>query len=126
MGVSLLVAAPPLNLHKVLNFLDSLSEDWRHVGPLLSIPGAVMNRVASEGANNVQRLRSLIHYWLQNDPLASWRRLISYLDKYYNVEDFHKVTDTIRCNAEGQPGQQQYFWSPKLSYTVHEWADMTI
>ncbi len=123
MGVSLFVAAPPLSLHKVLNFLDSLSQRWRHVGQLLSIPDALVKHVESEWANNVQRLRSLIHYWLQNDPLASWRRLISHLDVYYNIAKW--PTPYVVMLKANQVSNNIFGPSTKLSYTVHEWADMT-
>ena len=52
------------------------------VGDMLIIPYTKLAAIKGEFPTEKERLRAVVMYWLLRDPLASWRRLISQLDRY--------------------------------------------
>ena len=87
-----------------MSSLESLAHKWKNLGTMLLIPTLTLNNIQSEYSNDAERLRAAVRYWLLQDPLASWKRLIYELD-LWDDEDAHKVADTIRIYAEKLPGQ---------------------
>ena len=99
------VAAPPLSVDKVMSALQGLAEKWEKVGTNLSIPKTTLRAIKTENTEDVDRLRTIIIYWLHRDPEASWRKLIHRLDYYSKDEYFQQTADTIRNYAEKLSGQ---------------------
>ncbi len=102
MGVSLIVAAPPLCVDAVVKALKRVAHLWRDVGLYLNVPREVRDRI--ECSNDEECLRHVICYWLPRDPYASWRMLIYTLDMFDN-DDVFAVRNAILGYAEVK-GQQ--------------------
>ena len=82
--------------------LEGVAHKWREVGRRLRIPDATLSYI---GGDDMQKLRSVVHYWVLKDPLASWRRLIKNL--YWSRDnDLIRVADNLRSNAEKLTGKQ--------------------
>ena len=73
------------------------------MGDQLEVPDAVMDLIASECISDSECLRKALRYWIQRDPLASWRRLISRLD--WSDGDIRRVAHDVRSLAEELTGQ---------------------
>ena len=54
---------------------------------------------------SVKQKEEAISYWINNDPLASWRRLITCLDWIRQTQ----LADSIRPNAEPFTGNHQFY-----------------
>ena len=84
--------------------LGGVAGRWRDVGAELCVPRAVLDLIASECTSDSECLRKALRYWIQRDPLASWRRLIHRLD--WSVDDdVRRVADDVRSLAEELTGQ---------------------
>ena len=72
-------------------------------GPLadrLYIPQSKQDEIRRNFPDEMEQKRQAISYWINTDPLASWRRLITALDWMRET----KVADSIRSNAEPLTG----------------------
>ena len=77
---------------------------WRRVGAGLYVPDAVLDLIASECTSDSECLRKALRYWIQRDPLASWRQLLWRLD-WSGKADLVRVADDVRSLAEELTGQ---------------------
>ena len=84
--------------------LGEVAGRWRRVGAELHVPMAVMDLIASECTSDSECLRKALRYWIQRDPLASWRQLISNLD-WSEDADVRRVAGGVRSLAEELSGQ---------------------
>ena len=86
------------NIVAVLNTLP-----WKDVGSkkCLNVPESKLNAIKDECDTDEERLVAIVRYWLQNDPYASWRKLIRRLDNW----DRSDIADRIRKYAEKLTGQ---------------------
>ena len=66
----------------------------------LYIPQSIEEKIRQRFPNEMEQRKQLIYYWINTDPLASWRRLIRALDK---IRQSH-LADYIRPNAEPLTG----------------------
>ena len=66
----------------------------------LSIPPSKQAEIRRNSPDEMEQKRQAISWWINTDPLASWRRLITALD---DMEET-KVADSIRSNAEPLTG----------------------
>ena len=86
----------------------------------LSIPRSKQDEIRHNFPDEMEQKRQAISYWINSDPLASWRRLITALDGMRET----KVADSIRSNAEPLTGiVTMYYYNCMFSctttYTVH-------
>ena len=95
------VAGSPLSVDRAMAVLEGVAGRWRRVGTRLRVPDAVLDLIASECTSDSECLRKALRYWIQRDPLASWRQLISRLD----WSDLVRVADGVRSLAEELTGQ---------------------
>ena len=104
--VFMCAAGVPLTPSNVMRALRELEEGkwWkdRGLGRWLSIPKSKMNEIKQNFPNTIDQKKQCIYYWMQKDPLATWRRLINAL--YWMGET--KLADSIRSNAEPLTGIQ--------------------
>ena len=86
--------------------LGGVTGRWREVGAWLRVPDAVLGLIASECTSDSECLRKALRYWIQRDPLASWRQLTYCLDLSINISaDLNRVADDVRHLAEELTGQ---------------------
>ena len=98
-------AGVPLTPSNVMRALRELEEGkWKRLGlgDLLSIPQSKMDEIKQNFPNTIDQKKQCIYYWMQKDPVATWRRLINAL--YWTGET--KLADSIRSNAESLTGIQ--------------------
>ena len=98
------VAGSPLSVDRAMAVLGGVAGMWRRVATWLHFPVAVMDLIASECTSDSECLRKALRYWIQRDPLASWRRLIVQLDNS-GVADLIRVADDVRSLVEELTGQ---------------------
>ena len=98
------VAGSPLSVDRAMAMLGGVAGRWRRVGAELRVPDAVLDLIASECTSDSECLRKALRYWIQRDPLASWRQLIARLDWSLDV-DLVRVADGVRSLAEELTGQ---------------------
>lgn len=92
-------ALTPLNVVKMLKAM----EKWWGEGSLteqLFIPKSKLSEIKAKFPDEMDRKREAVSYWMENDPLASWRRLIRALDRIKEAD----LADTLRCNIEPLSG----------------------
>ena len=107
------VAGSPLSVDRAMAVLGGVAGRWRRVGARLYVPKAVMDLIASECTSDSECLRKALRYWIQRDPLASWRRLIWMLDwsdaadirRVADDAEIRRVADDVRSLAEELTGQ---------------------
>ena len=99
-------AGVPLTPSNVMRALRELREGkWWNVGGLgvwLYIPQSKTTEIKQNFPNTIDQKKQFIYYWMQKDPLATWRRLIHAL---YEMRET-KLADSIRSNAEPLTGIQ--------------------
>ena len=106
--VFMCAAGVPLTPSNVMRALRELEEGkwWRgRLGAWLDIPHSKMTEIKQNFPNTIDQIKQVIYYWMQKDPLATWRRLINAL--YWMGEI--KLADSIRSNAEPLTGIQYNF-----------------
>ena len=104
--VFMCAAGVPLTPSNVMRALREL-EEWKSreelgLGFWLSIPQSKMTEMKQNFPNTIDQKKQFIYYWMQKDPLATWRRLIYALDMMGETE----LADSIRSNAEPLTGIQ--------------------
>ena len=95
----------PLTPSNVMRALRELEEgEWWEggLGVWLRIPQSKMTEIKQNFPNTIDQKKQIIYYWMQKDPLATWRLLINAL---YRMEET-KLADSIRSNAEPFTGIQ--------------------
>ena len=103
--VFMCAAGVPLTPSNVMRALRELGEwKWWEYGLRywLYIPHSKMTEIKQNFPNTIDQKKQFIYYWMQKDPLATWRRLINAL---YEMEET-KLADSIRSNAEPLTGIQ--------------------
>ena len=98
------VAGSPLSVDRAMAVLGGVARSWRRVGAELSVPKVVLDLISSECTSDSECLRKALRYWIQRDPLASWRRLIFWLDGSLDA-DIRRVADDVRSFVEKLSGQ---------------------
>ena len=68
----------------------------------LFIPESKENEIRRNFSDEMEQKKQAIQYWMNCDPLAGWRRLITALDKMGETQ----LADSIRSNAEPLTGSQ--------------------
>ena len=99
------VPGSPLSVDRAMAVLGGVAGWWRRVGDKLRVPRAVLDLIASECTSDSECLRKALRYWIQRDPLASWRRLIYWFDRSEDA-DVRRVADDMRSLAEELTGQR--------------------
>ena len=104
--VFMCAAGVPLTPSNVMRALRELEEGkwWKEfgLGYFLRIPQSKMTEIKQNFPNTIDQKKQFIYYWMQKDPLATWRRLINALYKMEETE----LADSIRSNAEPLTGIQ--------------------
>ena len=105
--VFMCAAGVPLTPSNVMRALRELEKGkwWKEydgLGHRLHIPHSKMTEIKQNFPNTIDQKKQVIYYWMQKDPLATWRRLINAL--YGMIET--KLADSIRSNAEPLTGIQ--------------------
>ena len=72
------------------------------LGLWLFIPDSKQEEIRQNFPDEMDQKKQAISYWINTDPLASWRRLITALDRMRET----KLADSIRSNAEPLTGIQ--------------------
>ena len=76
---------------------------------VLLLPSSQLLKIEEKYAGETERKREGVKYWLWHNPYASWRWLITRLDR----EEEHAAADQIRGYAEkltGILGSSLYYW----------------
>ena len=71
-----------------------------HLGICLSVPLSKREEINSQFSSVPHKKKQMIKYWMETDPLASWRRVIVALDGMREK----KAADAIRHMAEPVTG----------------------
>ena len=105
--VFMCAAGIPLTPSNVMRALSELEEgkwwgEYDGLGYRLSIPQSKTDEIKQNFPNTIDQKEQFIYYWMQKDPMATWRRLINAL--YWTGET--KLADSIRSNAEPLTGIQ--------------------
>ena len=105
--VFMCAAGVPLTPSNVVRALRELEEgEWWDeddgLGYRLYIPQSKMTEIKQNFPNMIDQKKQFIYYWMQKDPLATWRRLINALDMMEET----KLADSIKSNAEPLTGIQ--------------------
>ncbi|CAI8044387.1 hypothetical protein GBAR_LOCUS24627 [Geodia barretti] len=91
----------PLTTSNVLAVVREVKRWWSREwsGSLtcwLRIPESKQKEITANFPDEMDQKQQAISYWINTDPLASWRRLIIALDEMEETE----LADSIRSNAE--------------------------
>ena len=114
----------PLIPSNVMRAVREVEEWWGGISDnvlagWLFIPQSKQDEIKHKFPDEMDQKRQAISYWINIDPLASWRRLITQLDEMRETE----VADSIRSNAEPLTGiVTMYYYclfSCTTTHTVH-------
>ena len=100
------MAGVPLTTSNVLAVVRKVEIWWgsgQESGSLtkqLSIPESKQREIKANFPDELDQKKEAISYWINTDPLASWRRLIIALDMMRETE----LANSIRSNAEPLTG----------------------
>ena len=101
------VAVTPSNVLRAVREV----EKWWGGGGLrdwLDIPESKEKEIRQNFPDEMDQKKQSMTYWIDTDPLASWRRLINYLDWMEET----KVANSIRSNAEPLTGNHTHSFLP--------------
>ena len=84
---------------------------------VLWLPASQRHKIESEYSTEDQQKKAAVQFWLSSDPHASWRRLITQLDKF--EED--AVAKQIHCYAEKLTGMTCTLQVRGCPYSMHAW-----
>ena len=96
------VAGVPLTPSNVMREVREVEDWWGEVGlgHYLCIPESKREEIRQKFPDEMEQKKQLITYWINTNPLASWRRLIWALDMIKET----KTADSIRSYAEPLTG----------------------
>ena len=99
------MAGVPLTTSNVLAVVREVERWWGRDGGgsltnWLYIPESNQKEIMANFPDEMDQKQQAISYWINTDPLASWRRLIIALDKLRETE----LADSIRSNVEPLTG----------------------
>ena len=99
------VAVTPCN---VLRAVREVERWWGEEGlrDWLCIPKSKEEEIRQNFPDEMDQKKHSVTYWINTDPLVSWRRLIRALDKMREA----KVADSIRSNAEPLTGNPTFMY----------------
>ena len=92
----------PLTPSNVMGAVEKVRRWWREVGVVWSlterlfIPKSKEDEIKRNFPDVMEQKKQMISYWINTDPLAGWRRLITALDWIRETQ----LADLIRSNAE--------------------------
>ena len=94
----------PLTPSNVMRAVREVEDWWRvyGLGYHLYIPWSKQEEIRRNFPDEMDQKKQAISYWINTDPLASWRRLIRVLDEIRET----KLADSIRSNVEPLTGIQ--------------------
>ena len=97
------VAVTPSN---VLRAVREVEKWWGKLGlrDYLYIHESKEEEIMQNFPDEMEQKKQSMTYWINTDPLASWRRLITELDRMEET----KVADSIRSNAEPLTGNPTF------------------
>ena len=98
----------PLTPSNVMRIVREIEKWWGGIGSLtyhLYIPWSKQEEIRQKFADPMEQKKQSICYWINTDPLATWRRLIIALDR---MRQSH-LADSIRPNAEPLTGSHQIY-----------------
>ena len=107
----------PLTPSNVMRIVREIERWWGssvNVGltDYLYIPKSKQEEIRQKFADPMEQKRQSICYWINSDPLASWRRLIIALDymrqRLDRMQQYH-LAHSIRPNAEPLTGSHQIY-----------------
>ena len=87
-----------------LHEVKRLWGEYIGLGQWLFIPESKRKEIMKNFPDAGDQKKEAISYWINNDPLASWRRLITVLDRMGKI----RLADSIRPNAETLTGKSLY------------------
>ena len=96
----------PLTPSNVMRIVREVEKWWSEsesesLTTWLFIPESKQEEIRHNYLDEVEQKKQAISYWINTDPLASWRRLITALDWV----DEGQLADSIRHNAEPLTGK---------------------
>ena len=99
------MAGVPLTTSNVLAVVKKVENWWGRPGTgsltdRLFIPESKQREIKANFPDELDQKKEAISYWINTDPLASWRRLIIALDLMRETE----LANSIRSNAEPLTG----------------------
>ena len=114
--MTLLYADVPLIPSNVMRAVREVMGWWgvTALADRLSIPQSKQDEIRRNFPDEMEQKRQAISYWINTDPLASWRRLITALDWMGET----KVADSIRSNAEPLTGIVTMYYYCMFSCTT--------
>ena len=94
----------PLTPSNVMRAVREVEDWWGAcgLGYYLYIPESKWEEIRQNFPDEMDQKKQAISYWINTDPLASWRRLIRALDVIRKT----KLADSTRSNAEPLTGIQ--------------------
>ena len=98
----------PLTPSNVMGAVKKVRGWWREVGVVRSlterlfIPKSKEDEIKHNFSDVMEQKKQMISYWINTDPLAGWRRLITALDGMGKTQ----LANLIRSNAEPLTGSQ--------------------
>ena len=103
------MAGVPLTTSNVLAVVREVERWWggwasESLTRWLCIPESKQKEIMANFRDEMDQKQQAISYWINTDPLASWRRLIIVLDQMEETE----LADSIRSNAEPLTGMCIY------------------
>ena len=100
--IYILHADVPLIPSNVMRAVREVERWWGEfaLAGCLFIPLSKQDEIRRNFPDEMEQKRQAISYWINTDPLASWRRLITALHRMRET----KVADSIRSNAEPLTG----------------------
>ena len=95
-------AGVPLTPSNVVREVREVEDWWgeRGLGSYLGIQESKREEIRQKFPDEMEQKKQLISQWINTDPRASWRRLISTLDAMKGT----KIADSIRSYAEPLTG----------------------
>ena len=96
----------PLTPSNVMGAVEKVKWWWRESGAMWSlterlfIPKSKEDEIKHNFPDELEQKKQVISYWINTDPLAGWRRLITALDWMEETQ----LADLIRSNAEPLTG----------------------
>lgn len=93
----------PLTPSNVMRVVSEVRKWWGgdSLAYWLYIPESKQEEIQQNFPDKIEQKKQSLSYWINTDPLASWVRIITALDKMGETQ----LADSIRHNAEPSPGK---------------------